>query len=126
PAARGPPRPRRHARRVAGGAATGRGRAAPQGRAAAGRRLRHSARLRHHLSHHLTFGRSVKILKSVPQHPSADAVFDALGDGTRRAILERLTLGPASADRKSTRLNSSHVKISYAVFCLKKKKKNQR
>src|SRR5215475_14997193 len=29
------------------------------------------------------------------------------------------------ADRKSTRLNSSHVKISYAVFCLKKKKKKQ-
>src|SRR5690606_41712206 len=28
---------------------------------------------------------------------------------------------PAAADRKSTRLNSSHVKISYAVFCLKKK-----
>src|SRR5690606_41605412 len=28
-------------------------------------------------------------------------------------------------DRKSTRLNSSHVKISYAVFCLKKKKKRQ-
>src|SRR5690606_42117612 len=27
------------------------------------------------------------------------------------------------ADRKSTRLNSSHVKISYAVFCLKKKKR---
>src|SRR5690625_6391569 len=30
----------------------------------------------------------------------------------------------ASLDRKSTRLNSSHVAISYAVFCLKKKKKN--
>src|SRR5690606_41828529 len=29
-----------------------------------------------------------------------------------------------AGDRKSTRLNSSHVKISYAVFCLKKKKKN--
>src|SRR5690606_39361245 len=29
-------------------------------------------------------------------------------------------------DRKSTRLNSSHVKISYAVFCLKKKKKGHR
>src|SRR5256885_7204517 len=29
------------------------------------------------------------------------------------------------ADRKSTRLNSSHLVISYAVFCLKKKKKNQ-
>src|SRR5690606_41646998 len=28
-------------------------------------------------------------------------------------------------DRKSTRLNSSHVKISYAVFCLKKKKKEK-
>src|SRR5256885_6787849 len=30
------------------------------------------------------------------------------------------------ADRKSTRLNSSHLVISYAVFCLKKKKKLQR
>src|SRR5690625_5823809 len=29
------------------------------------------------------------------------------------------------ADRKSTRLNSSHVAISYAVFCLKKKKKTR-
>src|SRR5690349_22393173 len=29
----------------------------------------------------------------------------------------------STADRKSTRLNSSHVEISYAVFCLKKKKK---
>src|SRR5690606_41532660 len=29
------------------------------------------------------------------------------------------------SDRKSTRLNSSHVKISYAVFCLKKKKKTE-
>src|SRR3989475_8558223 len=32
--------------------------------------------------------------------------------------------GQAGADRKSTRLNSSHSQISYAVFCLKKKKKN--
>src|SRR5438067_6950827 len=31
--------------------------------------------------------------------------------------------GQIAADRKSTRLNSSHVSISYAVFCLKKKKK---
>src|SRR5690606_41389333 len=32
----------------------------------------------------------------------------------------------AIIDRKSTRLNSSHVKISYAVFCLKKKKKKSK
>src|SRR5438045_7425370 len=32
---------------------------------------------------------------------------------------------PLSEDRKSTRLNSSHLGISYAVFCLKKKKKNK-
>src|SRR3989442_9955724 len=32
----------------------------------------------------------------------------------------------SSPDRKSTRLNSSHVRISYAVFCLKKKKKKDR
>src|SRR5438034_8816571 len=31
----------------------------------------------------------------------------------------------AQSDRKSTRLNSSHTVISYAVFCLKKKKKNK-
>src|SRR3712207_7670431 len=30
--------------------------------------------------------------------------------------------GPVTLDRKSTRLNSSHANISYAVFCLKKKK----
>src|SRR5436309_10380030 len=34
-------------------------------------------------------------------------------------ILDAIPAGPP--DRKSTRLNSSHVKISYAVFCLKKK-----
>src|SRR5204863_7512988 len=33
------------------------------------------------------------------------------------------SLHPALLDRKSTRLNSSHVEISYAVFCLKKKKR---
>src|SRR5436309_8404073 len=34
-----------------------------------------------------------------------------------------VVVGDRVEDRKSTRLNSSHVKISYAVFCLKKKKK---
>src|ERR1039458_2365983 len=35
------------------------------------------------------------------------------------------TSGDTLRDRKSTRLNSSHLGISYAVFCLKKKKKNK-
>src|SRR2546427_3168851 len=40
------------------------------------------------------------------------------------AVFPKLSLlGAAFADRKSTRLNSSHSQISYAVFCLKKKKK---
>src|SRR3712207_8876921 len=34
--------------------------------------------------------------------------------------------GPEEVDRKSTRLNSSHANISYAVFCLKKKKNNSK
>src|SRR5437660_9429080 len=38
----------------------------------------------------------------------------------RRPLVSRAA--PPSRDRKSTRLNSSHVAISYAVFCLKKKK----
>src|SRR5207302_7399864 len=40
-----------------------------------------------------------------------------------KAYVEMLIDGEAEKDRKSTRLNSSHVKISYAVFCLKKKNK---
>src|SRR5690625_5730497 len=39
----------------------------------------------------------------------------------RRGLLRRGLLGGGLLDRKSTRLNSSHVAISYAVFCLKKK-----
>src|SRR2546427_6111414 len=45
------------------------------------------------------------------------------------ALQRRGNRGLVSAhqpDRKSTRLNSSHSQISYAVFCLKKKKKNNR
>src|SRR5437879_11623821 len=40
-----------------------------------------------------------------------------------RVAVSRGTLGAHTLDRKSTRLNSSHRCISYAVFCLKKKKK---
>src|SRR5690606_32358347 len=42
--------------------------------------------------------------------------------GRRPALLGRGDLRLRLIDRKSTRLNSSHVKISYAVFCLKKKR----
>src|SRR5438445_2213008 len=46
--------------------------------------------------------------------------------GARNDAAEPLDLDLArqSEDRKSTRLNSSHANISYAVFCLKKKKKH--
>src|SRR5690606_41578375 len=39
-----------------------------------------------------------------------------------RSIRQHAALDSVRPDRKSTRLNSSHVKISYAVFCLKKKR----
>src|SRR5439155_8451140 len=44
------------------------------------------------------------------------------GAGVRGRVCQR----QARTDRKSTRLNSSHVAISYAVFCLKKKKKKKK
>src|SRR3712207_7050620 len=48
--------------------------------------------------------------------------------GRGRGVLLRpvLRLRPHQRDRKSTRLNSSHANISYAVFCLKKKNKTTR
>src|SRR5258708_29721624 len=42
--------------------------------------------------------------------------------GERTALCEQPTYANRAEDRKSTRLNSSHQIISYAVFCLKKKK----
>src|SRR5438067_7763697 len=50
---------------------------------------------------------------------AADGVA-AIADALESAIAAQR---PGARDRKSTRLNSSHVSISYAVFCLKKKKK---
>src|SRR5439155_22585195 len=51
--------------------------------------------------------------------------------GELRRALREVRRGPVAGgqavqDRKSTRLNSSHVAISYAVFCLKKKKKKKK
>src|SRR5207245_7501477 len=50
-----------------------------------------------------------------------DAAY-AAGSGVRGVEREEGRSGAARRDRKSTRLNSSHGSISYAVFCLKKKK----
>src|SRR5690606_40898173 len=57
---------------------------------------------------------------SRPSAMEAVAISNAIenGRGGRGVLIVR-------SDRKSTRLNSSHVKISYAVFCLKKKKQQK-
>src|SRR2546422_5488516 len=52
--------------------------------------------------------------------PTEPLVQKALEGGAKRVPPQQI-----AADRKSTRLNSSHGYISYAVFCLKKKKKNR-
>src|SRR5438067_8401573 len=51
------------------------------------------------------------------QAPAWSEAEGGLADQAQRDVVHRRV-----ADRKSTRLNSSHVSISYAVFCLKKKK----
>src|SRR2546430_10437037 len=63
--------------------------------------------------------------------PSGSAVvwemsyrFSVTGSQPHEPLGPQLPFSPA-ADRKSTRLNSSHSQISYAVFCLKKKKKEE-
>src|SRR5439155_26470001 len=66
-----------------------------------------------------------RALHSFPTRRSSDLVAHAGGERPRlgdRPV--HLPVGDDQRrDRKSTRLNSSHVAISYAVFCLKKKKK---
>src|SRR5690349_23803783 len=48
-----------------------------------------------------------------------------VGKGKAEELLQAKSETGFDIDRKSTRLNSSHVEISYAVFCLKKKKKRK-
>src|SRR2546430_6881173 len=60
-----------------------------------------------------------RISKSFIEGREQEHVGRAIGASQRRLVGER-------GDRKSTRLNSSHSQISYAVFCLKKKKKHNR
>src|SRR5436309_3596524 len=66
----------------------------------------------------LTGDPSLLTVKSVLDGFTAIALAATLGWG----VLLTIPLILLYQDRKSTRLNSSHVKISYAVFCLKKKK----
>src|SRR5690606_41535195 len=56
---------------------------------------------------------------TIPANASMSEIFRELTEGT--PIRYAVTIPEGWTDRKSTRLNSSHVKISYAVFCLKKK-----
>src|SRR5947209_14162691 len=46
------------------------------------------------------------------------------GPDPRASVLDTIRALAPTGDRKSTRLNSSHANISYAVFCLKKKKRS--
>src|SRR3712207_8209522 len=57
-----------------------------------------------------------------PPHGIFGEEFGRQGSGSRYTWLIDPIDGTKSLDRKSTRLNSSHANISYAVFCLKKKK----
>src|SRR5437899_7465698 len=59
------------------------------------------------------------------RHPGGAAAPAGTGGRAAREYRDGDVAGAARVlDRKSTRLNSSHLGISYAVFCLKKKKKN--
>src|SRR3712207_8926961 len=78
-----------------------------------------------------TLFRSVQVVAVPPEHEICVASQAHEREGAEEHILtvllhrfEKLAFAPLSflVDRKSTRLNSSHANISYAVFCLKKKK----
>src|SRR5438874_8236396 len=71
------------------------------------------------------YTRSSDLVPAVVTLPAGqDSAFEGLLDLVRMKFITRDETDPTrrKLDRKSTRLNSSHVEISYAVFCLKKKK----
>src|SRR5215204_1510273 len=68
-------------------------------------------------------GRSTRKTRSASAVPSRRAAADPPTDADRRRNRQLDAAALRCRDRKSTRLNSSHTVISYAVFCLKKKKK---
>src|SRR3712207_7068594 len=59
------------------------------------------------------------------QHPKVQALFRTRIDTLQQQFAHYEQVKRFTLDRKSTRLNSSHANISYAVFCLKKKKKHR-
>src|SRR5690349_22473882 len=59
---------------------------------------------------HAAIDCNLEVVEAVADHHAAGDIAASEADGSNQI------------DRKSTRLNSSHVEISYAVFCLKKKK----
>src|SRR2546427_8880016 len=72
-----------------------------------------------------TLFRSVQILQLALQRLDAALELPQAGTTTLSLTLQPTGDRAPQRDRKSTRLNSSHSQISYAVFCLKKKKKRQ-
>src|SRR5690625_6258277 len=66
------------------------------------------------IAHFVETVTGIRAVKSYRRQRANGARYEQLAEDHRQASLR---------DRKSTRLNSSHVAISYAVFCLKKKKK---
>src|SRR3712207_7665928 len=57
----------------------------------------------------------------VRRRTAAERGRDAVARNAVRPLVDQVDFLRAQSDRKSTRLNSSHANISYAVFCLKKK-----
>src|SRR5690625_1833195 len=71
-------------------------------------------------------GIDIDIVNAIAEEIGAEVEFQNIGwDPLFPAVKNgEIDFAVSSIDRKSTRLNSSHVAISYAVFCLKKKTKN--
>src|SRR5207248_8802311 len=64
--------------------------------------------------------------QAISRSASSAACQPATPTATRRCTASTTTTASSTTDRKSTRLNSSHRTISYAVFCLKKKNKTNK
>src|SRR5205814_3240278 len=71
----------------------------------------------------LSHGERRLLERAAPDRADGRDASDAPGDLTDAGASFVLAAARRRADRKSTRLNSSHLGISYAVFCLKKKNK---